>query len=245
MTTTELDKIFDKIARLRALEASPGTPEEAAAAAAAVQRLAFRYNLSLKQIESAIDSGAVGINRYWVEMELKPGSNYIWKQKLFQAICQTNFCREIYNRVRTPNGTSSFIDGVWVVGEEHNVRIVTDLYDYLRDTLLRLVDQYWKDIREDFDRPSNYAVHYKSGFLAGAVDTITQRLQEQYEAQRKETNETTALVLVKDGELDTAVSRLFVGIDRKKSKQELHPGAYIAGVIAGKKVNLARQIEEG
>lgn len=52
-TAENLKPILDKIARLKNLAAQPGTPEEAAAALAAIGRLVAHHNLSEAQVEMA------------------------------------------------------------------------------------------------------------------------------------------------------------------------------------------------
>src|SRR4051812_4255385 len=87
-----LTAILDKIARLKGLAQRPGTPEEAAAALAAIQRLMIRHNLDQQQIDAAGRHDERGFEKEDVDL----GAAMNWRRVLLQGICKYTFCDVVF-----------------------------------------------------------------------------------------------------------------------------------------------------
>lgn len=228
----EITAILDKIARLKTLAERPGTPEEAAAAVAAIQRLMLRYNLSEAQVSTANRNDQHGFDN--VSFDL--GSTMSWRSHLMNAICHYTFCKAVFDH----KGAK-----VNIIGEQHNIAIVTGLYDFLVGEVMRLADVGWNALTVE-DRWGSTVRSWKNAFRLGAGQTLGTRLREQFKEQAQAEDETAvnALVVVKNGALARAAREFFPNARASNSKSSMSDQrGYQAGQIAGKGINLARQIE--
>lgn len=229
---TDLTAILDKIARLRGLADRPGTPEEAAAAVAAIQRLMLRYNLTQAQVDGASRNDQHGYEK--VTIDLGAGMN--WRRYLLHAICDYSFCKVVF----PPKGR-----GAYIIGEQHNIAIVTGLYDYLVNEVMRLADVGW-DVLSPMDKRFSTVRAWKNSFRIGAGQTLRDRLKAQFEEQKRAEGEASvnALVVVKNDALARAMREFFPNSRQTRSRSSLSDrNGYNAGVVAGRSINLAKQIE--
>jgi hypothetical protein len=229
---TDLAKILDKIARLKGLAERPGTPEEAAAALAAIQRLMLKHNLDMAQVDLAGRTDQRGFEKESFNL----GAAMNWRRNLINALCKYTFCDAVF----PPRGS-----GVFLIGERHNIEVVKGMYEYLVNEVMRLADLGWSQVSPEermFARPRAW----KNAFRLGAGTTLGNRLKEQFEEQKaaEDQSAVNALVLVKDNALAEAVAEFFPNLKTSRSKASMSDGrGYQAGLIAGSTVNLAAQIE--
>lgn len=223
----DLSAIMDKIAHLKALEERPGTPEEAANATAAIQRLMFRYNLDQAMVDSATRqaSGAYG------RMGLDLGSIAPWRRELFSKVCEFNFAKPIYASLTSPT--------VSVVGQKHNIITVIGMYDFLQTTIQRLADEDYEDQPVQM---RGGKTRHEFSFGTGAAQSVIDRLQAQWDASRSSANNETGLVVLTD-ELDAAFTDFYPDIRYASHEAEIDYLAFANGVKAGDTINLAKQVE--
>ena len=230
-TTETLKPILDKIAQLKNLAQRPGTPEEAAAAVAAIQRLMTRYSLTAMQVEDASRNDERGFDKARYDL----GGNNGWRSQLMNRITKYTFCTAVFDHAGS---------GCFIVGEEHNVVAVTGMYEYLVNEIMRLADLGWETY------PAKYQTtvrRWKNAFKVGAATAVADRLKEQYDAhlaeRQAEDSQTSALVVVKTDELKRAVREFF-----PESRNITMGAGYSdhagrsAGERAGRGINLANQI---
>jgi hypothetical protein len=230
-TTETLKPILDKIAKLKTLADKPGTPEEAAAAVAAIQRLMTRYSLTAMQVEGASRNDERGFDKTRYNL----GGNNGWRSALMNRIAKYTFCTAVFDHAGA---------GCYIVGEEHNVVAVTGMYEYLVGEIMRLADLGW----DTFPMQSYTSVRrWKNAFKVGAADAVADRLKEQYDAhlaeRQAEDSQTSALVVVKNDALAKAVRQFFPqsrNINMKAGYSDIAGRA--AGERAGRGINLADQI---
>ena len=228
----EMRTILDKIAKLKTLAERPGTPEEAVAAIAAIQRLMLKHNMS----EAQVDGATRNDERGFVKEEYDIGAAMIWRRLLLISIARYTFCEVVF----AYSGR-----GANIIGEKHNIAAVKGLYEYLVDAVMRLADESW-DKLDRWDRDNAKVRRWKNAFRIGAGDALRRRLKEQFEAQKKEAGESSvnALVVVNNAALRTAVKEFFPRIQSSKTQPGMSDGnGYGAGLVAGRSVNLAKQIE--
>lgn len=218
---TTLDRVLERVEKLLALSTS-SNPNEAALAAAKAQDLLFKYNLQVHQLRGA-ERGTEFRN---MGLEIGPAT---WKKRLVGAVARTNFCRCIII-----NGT----DDVELVGEMHNIVIVSRIYGYLVDEIERLVERAWRAE----PRAGRSARTWKDSFRHGAVDTVARRLKEQREASVTADEATMAIVVVKDRELDEAYRRFHPNVRSVNLGAGRDGAARYAGQQAGEKIALNTMI---
>lgn len=223
----EIGAIMDKIARLKSLHERPGTPEEAAAAVAAIQRLMRRHNLTQMQVNDATRNTEAGFDKHDVDL----GAVMMWRQHLMYVIAESSYCMFI----RDPSGRWGTI-----VGEKHNATMVKELYLYLVDEINRLADVAYAEAR---DRHFG-ARTWKNSFRVGAATTVGRRIEDDAAREKQEqTNDNNALVVVYEEGLNKAVSEYFPRLrNRTRTMNVGSADAYGRGKAAGRRINLAKQI---
>lgn len=237
----EIDRVVERIKKLLALTASQN-PNEAALAASKAQELLFRHNLSMAMVEAATEGG----NSAYVADRFDSGGWMHWRRRLLAAVARNNFCRGV-----SYQGTRE----VGIVGEPHNVTVVKHLYAFLIDDIIRLADIGVKGERT-LDEEESRA--WKRSFYLGAVRTVAQRMAEQRQRDIAADEQSAALVVRKDQELEDAYKEYFPNLahdaddgeaeaapppkDRGPSRPRRADG-YRAGLIAGKTIPLNLPIE--
>jgi hypothetical protein len=221
-------ELLAKLASLKNLSKKAGTPGEAAAAAAGLQRLLFRHNLSLSDISTKEPSA---YQKDTVDMGAPYASSYSrWKHSLLTIVANYNFCQSV-SRVDDSRA--------WLVGEPHNIAIVIALHGYLTQEglrFLKLASMIAKAL-------GNYNNKWRKSFLLGFVVTVRDRLKAQQEEDQQTYTGGANLVVVKGRELAKASHDLVGSYETSKSRtSRVYSGAYEAGVAAGNRVNLNRSI---
>lgn len=231
------DIVLDKIRKLHNLaNGRNATPGEAAAAAAKVQALLFEHHLTMREVEKAQqgaeDPYAVHSSRNADGTDKLGGPKNVRKQLQFLActIARYNFCTGLLSGQR-----------VTIVGRAADVEVVWWLYTYLRDELMRLARL---SAAENVPRGQNPYPWIRS-FLLGADREIGRRLAAQREENKKANAESTALVLVSDADLKTAVARFFPKLGNGRAAKVGSWDGMAAGREAGRRVSLNRPIGAG
>lgn len=220
-----LKAIMDKVARLKTLAERPGTPEEAAAAAAAIQRLMTRHNLSQMQIDMAERNTERGFERVFVDL----GAMLRWRYSLMNDIATSSYC----SFVRGQRG------GGHIVGEQHNVIMANELYQFLVNEIERLAQIGW-DMSVTYDSKRTW-LH---SFRVGAAVVVGDRLMTEWRAQKKEQqSDTSALVVLYEEDLNKAVAAYFPNMRTSSVNLGTRSAdGYSKGRRAGAGINLAKQI---
>lgn len=124
------DSLHDKIAKILRLAANAGTDGERDAALAAAQKMAFKHNLDLSEIDLTEKDSKIGedkIGEMWDEE---------WKHTLIQYIAQVNFCRcFFYDYSHIKRGRMSAV----LVGRPHNVDVARQMLAYIMPQIDSLV----------------------------------------------------------------------------------------------------------
>lgn len=226
----ELDAVMDKIARLKQLSERPGTPDEAAAAVSAIQRLMRRHNLTQMQVNSAKRNTEVGFDKFEADL----GAVQMWRQGLMGAICKYGYCTFLMNA----GGRSGYI-----VGEAHNVVVAKELYEYLVGEINRLATDGWRRYR--YKATTNKRV-WCHAFRVGAADAVVLRIKTDFMAEKKAAvASSNSLVVVYENDLARAVQNFFPHVTSTRRRMSVSSSAgYANGAEAGRQINLAKQIGE-
>lgn len=199
----ELDKIKDKIRKLLALQKGAediDSIEEAANAAAQIQKLLFKYNLELSQIEDK-DESNIGHNDY--DLKERHGYNKTqgqWLLTLYTVISKYNMCKVIY--MKSQSEPSRPVTKVF--GEQHNVQVVLDLCLGLVGQIKALEKKRWKEV--EFVEINRAA--FRRAYFMGCVMGIAERLKEEKEEAERQWNGMTDLMVVNDEALAIRVTEV-------------------------------------
>ena len=230
------ERIIDQIRKLRALAESPNE-HEAASAAAFAQNLLIKYNLTLMDIPTEMrEKNPVGEERFAVGGG--KGSTYRWKVGFLNSIAYCHFCKAILAGTRDHQ--------MIIVGRTTDREVVFFLFNTLCTTLETLASALPKRNPEGTP-PATWGP--QKSFLFGAVETITERLREQWLALSKPSaeNNTKALVVISDKAIKTYINEKYrlqsgggLG-DHDRPNGE----AYEAGREAGRRVAINKGVRAG
>lgn len=173
MSDTQItEALVLRIQKMLALASHKDTPEaEAAAAAGMVQRMMETYNLSVHQLESAGTQTGLGGKRE--KRQHDRAAMYNHQRELMACIAKNNFCRhwvaEVYVPHERKEGQQRRAKRHMLLGRDINVKSVEMVYDYLIDTMDRLLP--WQGM----DKRGKDALLW----LAGCTERLCTRLDDQ------------------------------------------------------------------
>ena len=242
LTDEERKRILAKIKKLLALKEGTekvGSEGEAYAAANGVHRLLTKYNLSMSEVLG--DDG----ERKGPKIGQSEGISYtshfgLWKQKLMGIICRYNYCQSII---------SPQTKQVIIVGQEDNISVCHQLYDYLVKAFVRLAKEKFLDYYEIKDIPLSVA-RLQIGekevdeFFHSYYIGVDSGLIKNFES-RQPTSDERALVVTHKTAIDEFLKTLNVQQRRGSvnyNEDEMNGYALMKGYRDGKNINLDRQI---
>lgn len=240
LTGEERKRILAKIKKLLALKEGAekiGSEGEAYAAANGVHRLLTEYNLSTADV-----MGEDG-ERKGPKIEESDGISYashfgLWKQKLMGIICRYNYCQSII---------SPQTKQVVIVGQEDNIAVCHQLYDYLVKAFVRLAKEKFLNCYAIHDMPLSVA-RIQIGekevqeFFHSYYIGVDQGLIENFES-RQPTSDECALVVTHKTAIDDYLKKLNIKQRRGSVNYgRLDGNALMEGYRDGKNINLDRQI---
>jgi|SRR5262245_7397393 len=246
MTTTvvgsERESVLARAKKLLDLKAGTNFTGEAAAAAAALERLLLEYNLEMADVEGVNLKPGEDYIRFKFELGVPFGALSNWRRllvfELARASFSTAFSVPTYNTAREQY--------MIIVGQQTNLDMVRFLYDYLaRELDGNLSKKYLQRDREK--GVTTHVLRWKDAFFRGAVDEIGKRLREERRLFVKESEKAFALVPVKERELAEATKKLVPHSTRggDYGGSNLSGAGYASGRAAGKEVSLNRPLTSG
>lgn len=225
------EKQIEKIQKLLALQkdaVKQGSLPEAANAAAKVQALLLKYNLSIEQVEISkkaeiIEKNLMASDVGWSKTK---GSSII---DLYNGVGHANFCKVLYGRRH--NGDI----GIRIIGEPANILCVEFFVIQILETINHLRKQEWSIYTGYLKKNKFFRSFYK-----GAVDAIVYKLQEERK-KAEEAEQTHALVLVKDAKLSTYMEK--VKVTKGRSQKTEYNEGYRKGWSKGEGIMLKKGID--
>ena len=227
LVRTEDEKVIEKVAKILALKANAGTEEEAQAAAAMAQKMAFKYNLDLE----AIESGTKGVGRREVIRGTIDVGRAGWSRSLLSVVAMNNFCRVV------THGDSPICT---VVGERHNLLITDYIYAFVVYEINRLADAAWtnRDRRAVYEPVQTY----KRGFREGAVVGVSTALSRQRNDDMNNVQGGRALVIVKDQQVEEALHQFFPNLRAGRSRTVRYGQGYDLGYEKGRQIQINKGV---
>lgn len=196
------DSVVRKIQLLLNLgQHSSANEHEAAIAMAKAQELLAQYNLELHEVQGQKVKGGTAEREPEKREKTKidRSAMYGWQRELCKAIAEANFCFYWYREYREPYqkryswGTDTAHRKVKrhvILGREANVIAVTMMYEYLAETIERILPYSNKE------RLSRSAISWREGCASRLIERIQAKF-EKMQADTAPTGEatTTAIVL--------------------------------------------------
>ncbi len=127
-------------------------------------------NLTMAQLEASGQSGGEGSNR--LKNGYKGKALYKYQQSLMATIADTNFCAVMVDCKW--KGRRYMDVGYTIIGREHNVAAVVNMFDYLNASLERIVTPH---LESNAQRLSRWAISFKEG----AAQRLAERLRERHQ----------------------------------------------------------------
>jgi hypothetical protein len=238
---SDLNAVLDKLVKLQTLHERASTPGEAAAAAAAVQRLLFKNNLDMARVyaaKSKADGEAHGgpvFNRITITFGAKTAWIVKWKAALLNGIAMNNFCRVIWTHKR---------DGCYLLGAQENITVVTGMFDYLSSAISRLQKEAIKDPEAKyFCYSESKRRNWIESFNSGAVSTVIDRLEQQRREDAAKYVSEKGLVVMMDEAVEDYLAQQFPNARAsRQSKKRVSQHGLMAGIEAGNSISLSKQL---
>jgi hypothetical protein len=150
-------RLVDRVRKMLALSKDQAaTPGEAANAAEMAAKLIDKYNLDVAALNAES-----GVEVEFVDEPYAVGREK-WRMFLLNGVCRTSYCR----MAMANNGVAA------IVGQPHNVEVVTFLYEYLAAEVCRMADFGWETVGAGLEHP------WKANFKMGATAAILGRLKD-------------------------------------------------------------------
>lgn len=238
----EFQELKEKLAKLKALQNAPGTPEEAIAAATVISRLLLANNLSMEDIPDIDDIDKQEYEKITVDLETTSASVYKWRVNLLHVIAKAHFCKVIrFTGYKSYYSSTRKIDGsCGIVGQRNNVEVTLALYHYLLKEIQSLTRNAWK-VANRYKRDES---KWKESFKSGCIITLTERFQ----AVHKEfdnTDKSHALVIQKEKALNDAYDSFFPDVKKaRKTSATLDTGAYLGGKENAKSLKIQHEFNQ-
>lgn len=240
MTTSDMEKIIDRIRKLHAKAESAkaiGSLEEADAFATAVEKMLMKYKLSQATLTFEEKEAEDPLGMHWLDWDSQDGMRankrrIPWIERLAMFVCEAHFCKIIVSRQS---------NNILIVGREQDRQVAEYMVVMLVRLGTRLADEaYRKERYRCWKKGALEEAHgYREAFLFGYV----KRLRERYAEMRKDElkdNPGVALVVTRSlAEVDKFMkdsmkTKTASGIKMSAS----HSGGVDAGRRAADGVNL-------
>lgn len=172
----DMDKVVERIRKLRGLAQSSNV-HEAAAAAAEAQRLMTEHRIEEASIQVGKEDEPVSAEDVLQHMGRRLALG--WERVLLNGVARANGCRTILYHCQRGYGVKGRFD---IVGRKRDIDAVRYLFMMLRGEIERLADAWERDNVYD---GMPLAKQAKTNFKLGAATEIQSRMREQASAQER------------------------------------------------------------
>lgn len=218
MTDTQnVEKIYDKLKKLKALESST-SPHEAEAAAAAFYRVLVRHNLSMREWEMAVEQPDTGVQEKYLDLT----NGATWRGSLLHVVARANQCRTL----RVDSGREV------VFGHQRSIDAALDMYKWLEGVI--------ETVTATYPIPPNESVKaFRNAFRHGMVSGITRALREEQEELGN--GDYRSLVLVMAKEVEDAMRAAYPETTKARPVRVSSGNGWMRGREQGSKIRRRRE----
>lgn len=241
----EMDKIMSKIKKLKSQYEGAlkiGSENEAAVAAALMNKLLLQYNLSIEEVELKAEAASNPINH-----EIVSGYEYKsiggeWENRLTSVICKYNLCKSY-----TYGGSYKRL---LIVGRKENLELVKWMLAMLKERYVAFSKEAYKRYKDsDEYLYTRYGKdRFQRSYLLGCAEGLDAKLCEEREREKMQDEnfgtQVTALVVQTDAALKDYVSMQFGKTGYRKGGHTNAACARREGYQEGKRTELYKPISD-
>lgn len=243
-TKEQMDDIMSKIKNLKSLYEGAkkiGSENEAAAAAAVLNKLLLKYNLTMDEVDLN-ERPEDPINH-----EVISGFEYKsiggeWENRLTNVLCKHNLCHSyVYG---------SSYKRLLIVGKRENMELVKWLLAMLKERYVSFSKTAYKEYKESADyRYTRYSKdRFQRSYLLGCAEGLDEKLTAEREREKKEDQtfaaQVNALVVQSDGALKAYVAEQFGKTGHRTGGHTTAYSARQAGREEGRRTELYKPISD-
>lgn len=237
----DTSKILEKLAKLKALyeSAKLSNEGEANAAAAAIQRLLLKYNLSMEDVDGVnLNSKSdVWVHEY-ISGYTQKSIGGQWELELWKVLCEFNFCK-----VFTCGGSYK---NLMLVGKKENLDNIKWLNNFLQTVFVKLSKVRYKEYcsrlsRLVFAKPVARDA-FQRNYLYGCACGLRSKLKD--ETATIDAEKVTALAVRSNEAIMSYVTDMFGGVKTQHRAQPKNYAAQKMGYEDGRKIKIGKPIEK-
>lgn len=234
----ELDNVLKKLRKLQKLYEGAkkiNSEGEAAAAAAAIQRLLAQYNLTMAEVGAGEEERKDEVNEQVVSGYTYKSIGGDWEYRLWYVICKWNFCKCFMY--------GSSCKRLIIFGSKENMEVVKWLFGVLSERFVAFSKDRFKEYQKSeeyqmaFKKPTKD--RYQRGYLHAAVVGLDAKLKEISDhdkvAEPEFGTKVTALVVRTNTAIDEYVKHRFGGYGRGRNMSNSANAGVSAARAAGYK----------
>jgi len=231
------DGLIETLKALRAMSENPTNENEAATAAAQMQKLLLKHNLDMAELESTdegCDDPMIRDFAYFHQYTRRGKAKRVkspsrWKIVLADGVARGNFCKLVLEKQRQDG---KWVQGMHILGRRANVRATGWMFQTIEADLIALSYDHEREIGR---RPQSY---WNAWFL-GAARAIYNRLVTEKDAFASQSSECRDLVRVRSHEVDKYMQDEFGKLrNARAGRSPTDWGAYCEGRRAGRSMEL-------
>lgn len=232
------EAIIARIKKLQALSQNNANENEAAAAAAKMQDLLFKYEVEMSQVDGfELDAKPVGQERGVVINEGHRGVN--WKVPLFTVVAETSLCTPLVSWY-TPRPNFTRTNGT-LIGRPGDIEMAKFTFNYLVAELERLVIVYLNGYNG-----YEHKTRARNSWLMGASAGVGRKLRTEFNSRRSESTTSFDLVVKRDAGLQAYMKEHYPKLGTYGSSvPDLDNASYNRGFETGRNLGVGRGIGDG
>lgn len=220
-----MENITAKIQKLLSL-ANSDNQHEAELASKKANELLVKHNLKMQDVESHNEN-------YDDDVLCDKAKKSAEDKFILSILNKFFFVQTVQDRIRD-RVTGRNVTRIHILGKKSNVEVATYVYQYLT----RAFKTLWTQYKAEHGCPSNYKQAFYLGLHTGLCN--------QLEQTKKDVEQETGLVVVKDADLADFVASTLGKTRSVSSKAAIRDrGAVQAGTEAGKNIRIRRGLDEG
>lgn len=231
-----LETIKKKLQKLRALYESAknvNSEGEAAACAAAIQRILTQYNLTMEEVGCENNEQA-GVEEMRIEGDIHNIGGF-WSFHLMACIAEFNYCRCFMS--------GNHRDKLVLFGRRENIDTVVWLNNLLSERFVKFSSNRWLQFKHSEEGVYNKMTRgrFRRAYLMGAVRGLREKLEEEKRKNEPDVAvKINSLVLRRNTEIDEFIRRYQVG--NRSTSRSLAKNAEEIGRVDGRNTQLYKPI---
>jgi hypothetical protein len=235
------ENILARIKKLLSLSES-SNENEAAAAAAKAQELMFKYEVEMSQVANLDLRPNEKVDEHNFDLDAGESKVANWRSWLFGAVAETSMCQPYFHRSSRGYGKRGKVYGR-IIGRKSDVEVAQYTYSWLTNELERLSHQYMAN-QIYWDQYDSRKM--RRSWLEGAAIGVSKKLREEFRSRSTESEASTALVVVRDKEIQDWMEDHGLQLQSRKSTVSAQDRkAYAAGFQTGSSLSVRRGVSGG